>query len=184
MLQELINKKQYLQKHYRCSWIKRNKELKPYKNKYNKKFFLNLFKEISKSNQINETSKENAIRFIKWIIHYRCLIITGKTPCQICFKVVKKDFSLFAQIAFSLNAIRGIPYFDFVLEIHYLVAVKEGFGVGAKFIKDFIAFSDSVKLPIVLYCEPSLVSYYNKFGFVAKSINYQGYYLMVYGSRE
>lgn len=141
-------------------------------HKYLSTYFLNL---ANKQN-INELNL-----LINWIISSRYYIIDNPNK-ELCFRLINKNYSLFAQIALSRNLFStDLPTNSLILELHYLISVKKGSHIGANFIGNLIKLQQAMDIPLILYCSNSLIDYYKKFGFNVITKNIKNEYLLVYG---
>ncbi len=179
MIAELIKHKQYLESYYHKSFTNRIKEIISNRRNYNNKLFKILNNQILNQQQFDLETKNSMFAFINWLKRQHNFVVIYKYPHELNFRMVKTDFSLLAQVALSFSTLAEFPQ-QSVLELHYLVAVKDGLGVGSEFLHNFVSFSNEINMPIILYCEENLVNYYKKRGFTENGRNFQGYYLMVH----
>lgn len=113
-------------------------------------------------------------QFIQWcmkLTNYQVMYSDGQT---LTFGLVEKDFSLLVQIALARNGFSNmseLSKYNLILEVHYIVAVKKGLGVGSNFLKEFKKLANSIHTPIILFCEETLMKYYenNEFIYLCKN---------------
>ena len=78
-----------------------------------------------------------------------------------------------ADISLSLNRNSNIPIYkdtQLLLELYFLTSVKSGLYVGIKFINELISLSNTLNIPLILYCEDNLIPYYQRLGFIKTNI--------------
>lgn len=121
-------------------------------------------------------------RLLSWIYSLEGFKIRNINNSSI--ELISEKFDLIATIELQLNITGAIDIFpknQFLFELHYICSVKEGLGVGKKFIKQFLEFyNNEPNIPLVLYCEKDLLTYYQKLGFKEQYKNNKNEYLMLY----
>lgn len=154
--------------------------------KNSEEHFNELVKSINLSRLSNTeyTSIVNFKEFLNSLIESKFVIIS-KYENEIAYLLFNKSFELGVLIAIQQNRITDVKElnaYPFILSLAYIVSIAKGKKYGQHFIEKFVAFSDESNIPIYLYCEKSLISYYKKLNFqIAKDTpNYEGNYLLVH----
>lgn len=122
--------------------------------------------------------------FINYIFSLNDFFIINKYENELAICILKKDFSLLVEIALSKNG--DILSFksknEMNLEVFYLVSYEPRYKRGSNFLLNYIEFQQTINVPLILYCDDTLIQYYEKHGFQIFSKNlHKNEYLMVYG---
>lgn len=136
---------------------------------------------ISNDFIIRETIKKYSLnndnivysKFINWILNNQNFFIKNNPLKDLFFTLLYKDFTLMADISLSLNRNSNIPIYkdtQLLLELYFLTSVKSGLYVGIKFINELISLSNTLNIPLILYCEDNLIPYYQRLGFIKTNI--------------
>ena len=130
----------------------------------------------------NNFPKE-VVMFTNYLLSLNDFFIVSNLNNQFAFRLIKKDFSLYIEIAISLNTstIRPMKNCKYNLEIFFIISHKNHTHVGSDFLKNFLKFQNQVNIPIVIYCSNDLISFYKKFNFKLIRNNSNNEYLMIYG---
>lgn len=125
------------------------------------------------------SSQNEVYKFMSWIADQKDYVIDQRVQPYAEFVFVRTNLSLITQIALSSNSNpmvnSYIPFnkYPFTLDLIRILAYQSNTGEGARFINSLVSMSHSAKLPIVLYCNDEMVSYYGKWKFQNKGYNYE-----------
>ena len=164
MIYELKNRKELLEE--LCSYNLFQRIRISMKFKFFTHKSLSIAKRIINSHS-NCDDIELVTTFFTWLAQKREFYITNNELPKWEFRLIKKDFTLLAEISMVNNANGAKSLSDFlqVFELQYIVSVKDGYHVGTDFINSFIDLSLKVNIPIILYCSREMVSFYERFDF-------------------
>lgn len=91
-------------------------------------------------------------------------------------------FSCLADIELEANVnIPELAQYPYVIGLLYIVVadLDSGNKVGKRFVRQLVCQAHNQSLPVYLYCEPALVSYYQAIGFTRVRENKTGQQLMI-----
>lgn len=130
----------------------------------------------------NNLPKE-VVMFTNYLLSLNDFFILSNLNNEFAFRLIKKDFSLYIEIAISLNTstIRPMNNCKYNLEIFFIISHKKHTHVGSNFLNNFLKFQKQINIPVVLYCSNELISFYKKFNFKLIRKNSNDEYLMIYG---